>query len=202
VRWPIAIPRVGHRLSWACTPLQSAPLRVPYGRTPCIRCDSAARTNDCLPRGLFPFSVSPRGAAVSSVGRSKARPPAPSGFLDRLTLSSAPCLLALFRARSAHGVHPFRALLHPCSRAPSSGVVALSSLVLPRHRARTCVTGAPRERPRPQGFAPHEHPPLRDGGLDHRERVALLGFCESLIPARVASCARSHPGKARREPAR
>jgi hypothetical protein len=35
-----------------------------------------------------------------------ARPPAPPGFLNLLAPSSAPCLLALFHARSAHGVRP------------------------------------------------------------------------------------------------
>jgi hypothetical protein len=38
--------------------------------------------------------------------------------------------------------------------------------------------GFPRRR-RLQGFAPHESPPLRDGGLGHPERVALLGFMPS-----------------------
>jgi hypothetical protein len=47
------------------------------------------------------------------------RPPAPPGFLNLVTRSSAPSLAALFRAASAHGVAPFRALLLPCSRAPS-----------------------------------------------------------------------------------
>jgi hypothetical protein len=36
-----------------------------------------------------------------------------------LTLLSAPCLVALFHATSAHGVAPFRALSLPCSRTPS-----------------------------------------------------------------------------------
>jgi hypothetical protein len=33
-------------------------------------------------------------------------PPAPTGFLNLMALSSAPSLLALFHARSAHGVRP------------------------------------------------------------------------------------------------
>jgi hypothetical protein len=47
------------------------------------------------------------------------RPPAPPGFLNLLTPSSAPSLAALFHAASAHGVAPFRALLLSCSRTPS-----------------------------------------------------------------------------------
>jgi hypothetical protein len=36
--------------------------------------------------------------------------------------------------------------------------------------------GRPGNAPRLQGLAPHESPPLHGGGLDRRERVALLGF--------------------------
>ena len=48
-----------------------------------------------------------------------ARPPAPTGFLNLLALSSAPSLPALFHAGSAHGVPPSRAFLLSCSRTPS-----------------------------------------------------------------------------------
>lgn len=59
-----------------------------------------------LPRGLFPFSVSPHGAAAYCMMVPNHHAPAPSGFLDLLALSSAPSLPALFHAGSALGVHP------------------------------------------------------------------------------------------------
>jgi hypothetical protein len=47
------------------------------------------------------------------------QPPAPPGFLNLLTHSSALGLPALFHAGPAHGVAPFRALLPSGSRTPS-----------------------------------------------------------------------------------
>jgi hypothetical protein len=54
-------------------------------------------------------------------------PPAPPRFLNALVLSSARNRPALFHARSAHGVTPFKALLPRCSRPPSPTVVPLTS---------------------------------------------------------------------------
>jgi len=64
------------------------------------------------------------------------RPPAPSGFLSLLTPWSAPNLLALFHARSAHGVRPSE---------PSSSRAAVCRL---QHRSPLGV-GSTREAPRP-----------------------------------------------------
>jgi hypothetical protein len=95
------------------------------------------------------------------------RPPAPSGFLNLLTPRSVPSLLALFRARSAHGVRPSelcssRAAVrrlqrrcpldvgtpswyHPSPDNPSRA---------PKHRAEAIVphVGSPFGRPPPSGL--------------------------------------------------
>jgi hypothetical protein len=143
-------------------------------------------------------------------------PPAPTGSLNLLAPSSAPCLVALFHATSALGVAPFRALLLPCSRTPSPTPDALLSFrrtrttasrapqtaetdhrTLPHaasptkadeHRPKPAATGPKgppatsrvpiqaRERPRLQGFAPHESPPPTAGGLDRRRARSSLGL--------------------------
>jgi hypothetical protein len=70
-------------------------------------------------RSLAP-SASPRtGQRHQMTGLSTTRSPAPTGFLNLLAPRSAPCLVALFHATSAHGVAPFRALFLSCSRTPS-----------------------------------------------------------------------------------
>jgi hypothetical protein len=104
------------------------------------------------------------------------RPPAPSGFHNLLALSSAPSLVALFHATSAHGVAPFRALLLPCSRTPSPAPFPSCCLDDPDNRStrpetdrrsdrkQNRHTDRPRERPQLQGFAPHESPPPAAGG--------------------------------------
>jgi hypothetical protein len=145
---------------------------------------------------LLPYSVSPPGAAAESGRVCLTRPPAPSGFLDLLTLSSAPSLVALFHATSAHGVVPFRAFLLPCSRTPSPAPIP------------SCRSGEPADRPtrlRPRPpKRPRTKPSIRNGtgsapafrGLLHTrvrhtgascytdtEHVALLGF----LPSRVLS---------------
>jgi hypothetical protein len=96
-------------------------------------------------RSLAP-SASPRtGQRLLSSGPAcLTGPPAPPGFLNLLALSSAPCLVALFHATSAHGVAPFRALLLPCSRTPSPTPSALLSLLHPLAQLH-----AHRKRPKP-----------------------------------------------------
>jgi hypothetical protein len=53
-----------------------------------------------------PYSVFPARGSGMSDRPCLSRSPAPSGFLNLLTLSSAPSLPALFHAGPAHGVHP------------------------------------------------------------------------------------------------
>jgi hypothetical protein len=122
--------------------------------------------------------------------------PAPPGFLNLMAPSSAPSLLALFHARSAHGVSPFKALLLPRSRTLSpaplpSWCCARSTLDpsagfpsrAPKRRARATSphVGPGIRSPHLQGFAPRESPPHRHGFLHLAERVALMGF----LPSRV-----------------
>jgi hypothetical protein len=170
--------------------LQSTPgVERPPARLRCAR----LRSVGAFPGVLFPSSVYPPGAAVCVDRVCLARSRAPSGFLDPLTPSSAPSLLALFHARSALGVSPFRAFLLPCSRSPSPA--PLPSCRWKRPSCRPALPTSARKRafarhvfdrpgaPRLQGFAPHESPPLRSGCLGRPGRVALLG----LVPSRVFS---------------
>jgi hypothetical protein len=133
-----------------------------------------------------PFSVSPHRAAASFDRAFHTRSPAPPGFLNLLTLLSAPCLVALFHATSAHGVAPFRAF---SSRAAVRRLRRLSPLVVqanPETSPTSAASGRnlwhrplperPRERPRLQGFAPHESPPLTAGGLDRRRARGSPGL--------------------------
>jgi hypothetical protein len=64
-------------------------------------------------------------------GFATTQPPASSGFLNLLTLSSAPNLPALFHAGTALGVTPFRALLLSRSGTLSPAHLTLGSLVQP-----------------------------------------------------------------------
>jgi len=107
------------------------------------------------------------------------RPPSP-GFLNLVTSSSAVDLLALFHARSTHGVRPSE---RSSSRAAVRRLRRRCPLVVgtPPRPARTMVgsrehrSAAPnlsplkwagrRSVPRLQGFAPHESPPPRLDGL-------------------------------------
>ena len=132
------------------------------------------------------------------------RSPASSGFLDLLTLSSAPSLVALFRATSAHGVVPSRALLLSRSRTPSPAPLPSCRLDGPADRAT-----AQRLWPKPAAPLGIRHGPgsalafrvLLHARVRHRpaafytapRRVALLGF----LPSRVlplTGMARPSPG--------
>jgi hypothetical protein len=61
------------------------------------------------PMRFFAPSAFPRSRKQLDDAVCLAASHAPSGFLNLPTLCSSTCLLALFRARSAHGVVPFRA---------------------------------------------------------------------------------------------
>jgi hypothetical protein len=123
-----------------------------------------------------PSAFSPHRAAACDRA-CLTRPLASSGFLNPSTLSSAPCLPALFRAGSAPGVAPFRACHLPRSRTPSPAPFpscrwTSHDLRPPSHvrcrrsgPLRASTYGA-REHPRLQGFAPREKLPSTTSGLD------------------------------------
>jgi len=114
-----------------------------------------------------PSAFPPLGAAASIDRACMSRSPAPSGFLNLMTLSSAPSLPALFHAGSALGVSPSKAFFLVRSRA-----------LFP--------TPFPSWRPnRLQGFAPRASPPLGQRFKLMSERVALLG----IFPSRVFTLA-------------
>jgi len=87
-------------------------------RSSCRTRRPASRTgrNDTSLEVCFPYSVFPARSSGIMDGLATARPPAPPGFLNLLTLLSAPDLPALFHAGPALGVTPFRALLLSRSR--------------------------------------------------------------------------------------
>jgi hypothetical protein len=140
-----------------------------------------------LPWSLSPLPCFPTwGSGCFQAPTSTAEAFAPPGVLNLLTLSSAPCLPALLHAGSTLGVSPYRALLLRCSRTssptpfPSCRCDALPSASSPTDLTISrcpvgSVCGLP-SAPRLQGFAPHQSLPLRSGGLDRIERMALMGF--------------------------
>jgi len=67
--------------------------------------------NNFLPQGLFPHSVFPVPGSGFVGELYLSSPPAPSGFLNLLTPSSARYLPTLFHAGSAYGIRPSE----PCS---------------------------------------------------------------------------------------
>jgi hypothetical protein len=194
-----------------------------------------------------PFSVSPHRAAAS-IGRAfHTRSPAPSGFLNLMTPSSAPvpgglvschirswgCTLQSFvppvQPYAVSGAAPLLSLdepgfpLHARSHraetrrphAPSNVLTGRSLLrpTRPRDtRPKPAATGAsplqpaeadctarlperPRERPRLQGFAPHESPLLTAGGLDRRRARGSLGLeaLQGVLPRWIATAFTAAP---------
>jgi hypothetical protein len=133
---------------------------------------------------------------------SHARPPAPSGFLNLLTLQSAPSLPALFHAGSAPGVRPSE----PCSsraavrrlrrRCPLDVATPFRPTRVPTVRRERRNT-APRpsfpmwivlpDAPHLQGFAPHESPPHHAGGLGRTRARSSPGIhpLQGILPRRT-----------------
>jgi len=121
-----------------------------------------------------------------------------------MTFSSALHLPALFHAGSTLGVLPYRVFttaFRPCdflwcSSSPSptplpscrcDALPSASSLTdFPiSQRPASSFCSSPNA-PRLQGFAPHQSLPLRAGGLDRSERMALMGFfvLQGVLPLR------------------
>jgi hypothetical protein len=110
---------VNGSLSWACALLQSAPNSKP----PLAITRSHVLVPVAPPMRFAPLQRLPaRGSGFIDAACLTASP-APSGFPNLSTLCSAPCLPALFRAGSAPGVAPSRALLLPRDRTPSPAPV-------------------------------------------------------------------------------
>jgi len=113
-------------LSWACALLQSLPSFEPPRPRHTI-CTVSLRLRHpplrFLPLQRFPARDS--GLLICQVCLTQQ--PASSGFLDPPMLSSATYLLALFHARSTHGVAPSRASLLPHGRTPSPAPSTLMS---------------------------------------------------------------------------
>jgi hypothetical protein len=77
--------------------------------------DANSSSHEVLSPTAFPRTEQrPRVVCFTSAHRLR-----PQVFSTSRRFESAPCLLALFHARSAHGVSPFRALLPSQSRSPS-----------------------------------------------------------------------------------
>jgi hypothetical protein len=133
---------------------------------------------DCLPQSFVPYSVSPHRAAASVHGTPTSHAPASSGFHNLMTPSSAPSLLALFHARSTHGVSPSE---H--SSFPAAGF-AVSDSPYPHDvdnlaaygakLSRGSVTAATTRPPRLQGLHPRESPPLCNDGLGRHRACSSL----------------------------
>jgi hypothetical protein len=126
------------------------------------------------------------------------RPPASSGVLNLLTLQSAPSLLALFHARSAHGVPPSehcssRAAVHRLQRHCPHSVSSVRSTPRPnRMDPSQCPKTCARPILKDHSVKPTELPSLprlcstresvaAASGLSRREPVALLGFRPSRV---------------------
>jgi hypothetical protein len=115
-------------------------------------------------------------------------PPAPPGFLNLLTLSSAPCLVALFHATSAHGVAPFRALLLPRSRTPSPTPLPSCRCCVPLPDSTRALGG--RNRPT-TGQRPISHRP---------KPVTARSTSRPLRPKPSGACCPASSGRSRRTP--
>jgi hypothetical protein len=144
-----------------------------------------------LPWGFFPFSVSPPRAAAFNNRASHSQSPAPPGFLNLLALRSAPSLLALFHARSAHGVRPSE---------PSSSRAAVRRLrrlcppdvATPSNQAR----GPPSQSRMPKRRAWNPTIPIMGRPLKRPSSSGLCSTRESATPGRLfrPTQARSSPG--------
>jgi len=179
-------------LSWACALLQSLPSFEPPLPRHTI-CTASLRLRH-PPLRFSPLQRFPaRDSGFLICQAYLTQQPASSGFLDPPMLSSATYLLALFHARSTHGVAPSRASLLPHGRASFPSPSTLMSFqstpsTSPTNpcSAASCFTQIRHtswlpEHPRLQGLAPCKSPPRSTGGLDLHWRVALLGFASSRV---------------------
>jgi hypothetical protein len=135
--------------------------------------------------------LSIRGSGTKVAEHPRLDRPPPTGFLNLLASSSAPNLPALFHAGSALGVHPselcsFRAAVRRLQRrCPLAVGMSFRPVRVAGGRRRaetlrrilrrpkwTCRSDAPRL----QGFAPHESPPPRPGGLGRNAARGSLGI--------------------------
>jgi hypothetical protein len=98
IRKPPLGPSRGLALPFRVHPNLKRPLRHP------VKPSEIPTTSS--PEVSSPTASSQHGAVACLARACLTRAPAPSGFLNLLTLSTAPDLLALFHARSALGVHP------------------------------------------------------------------------------------------------
>jgi hypothetical protein len=177
-------------LSWACALLQSASkLQRPPPPRSCVRRNARpAKIAAAPPMRFAPLQrLATRGSGLE--GRvCLARPPAPSGFLDLLALCSATCLPALFRAGSAHGVAPFRALLLSRGRTPSPAPVPSCRLDDPVVRASPVGRPLPAPRspsPKQPLTKPERWPGPRTGAHRFERARGSLPAFRGLLPARV-----------------
>jgi hypothetical protein len=126
------------------SPSESSRLRAAVRRLTCVSTDEPVRSAPPM-----------RFVAPSAYPRTRQRPddavcltasPAPSGFLDLSALRSATCLLALFHARSAHGVVALQSFAPLAEPYAVSGACTLMSLNAPN----TTRTPHPSLRPKPK----------------------------------------------------
>jgi len=179
-------------LSWACTPLQSTTERRAAARVP----GSHQSPTDCSFHEVWTPTASPLAGqrfAIERVYLTRTR--APSGFLNLSTPATAPRLLALFHARSAHGFHPSercssraavrrsrRRYPHDvCNAKPSSAnlqdsrATEVARLEPEDPSAKEGLTSAP------PGSCSTRKSATRTDVLGRNEHVALLSF----VPSRV-----------------
>jgi len=138
-----------------------------HQRSSCLLLASVSRDKSLAPPVEFsPLPCFPTwGSGCFQVSASMAKTLAPPGSLNLMTLSSAPCLPALFHAGSTLGVLPPKALLLSCSRSPSptplpscryDALLSAPSLTdLPISRCPASPVCSSLSAPRLQGFAPH-----------------------------------------------
>jgi len=130
------------------------------------------------PTEFLPLQRVPAQGSGISRGTPTFRAPASSGFRNLMTLSSAPSLLALFHARSTHGVSPsehfsFRVAGFAVSDSPYPHDVAHPA-VYGAKPSRGNITAATTRHPRLQGLHPHESPPLCNDGLGRHTACSSL----------------------------
>ena len=150
-----------------------------------------------------PTAFSPSGAAARLSDRaSQARPAYAFRFSRPLGVFVRPGPAGLVSCQIRSWGSPFRALLLPCSRTPSPAPLPSCRWnALPNRPSRHWPSRAPKRRaepppphmdgpsehPRLQGFAPHENPPLRPGGLGRHAARSSPGIppLQGFLPHRT-----------------